>query len=187
MELKLIDAKPFSNERIDAFYLHLEQQAKNAERVEELKYNESKTIITRRNFLQYSALGAVGLGLALGTQTAEAGGDSWEREEYIVRPKKIIVDQYSLRAGEPANGKIIVSNETNKTEYNQMVLKPISRRSLRETKKAYCEYKIPPFVELVFEFFNGPWAIGYGTKVPINILGLNQYARKSSRRLFLYA
>ena len=187
MELKLIDVKPFTNERIDAFYKHLEQQAKNVERVEELEYNESKTIITRRKFLQYSALGAVGVGLSLGTQQAEAGGShSWE-EEYIVRPKKIIINQYSLRAGEPANGRIIVSNETDETEYNKMVLKPISTRSLKKTQKAYCEYKVPSFAEVIFEFFNGPWAIGYRRRTPINILASNQYARKRSRGLFLYA
>lgn len=187
MELKVVDIKPFSNERIDAFYLNLEQQEKDVERVKELEYNESKTIITRRNFLQYSALGAVGLGLSLGTQRAEAGGDDWDFEEYIVRPKKIIIDQYSLKAGEPAKGKIIVSNETDKREYNQMVLKPISYRSLKETKESYCEYQIPSFAEVIFEFFNGPWAIGYRRRTPINILASNQYAKKRSRGLFLYA
>ena len=192
MELKVVDIKPFSNERIDAFYLNLEQQAKNAERVEELEYNESKTIITRRNFLQYSALGAIGLGLSLGTQRAEAGGPQpWEKgyrgTNFMIRPKKIIIDQYSLRAGEPAKGRIIVSNETDKTEYNQMILKPISYRSLKETKESYCEYKAPSFAEIIYEFFNGPWAIGYRKRTPINILASNEYAKKRSRRLFLYA
>lgn len=194
MELKLVDAKPLSNELIDAFYQNLEQQQKDAERVEELEYNASKTIVTRRKFLQYTgALGAVGLGLSLGMQRAEAGGlHSWEIEEqrreenFIIRPKKVIVDQDYLRAGEPAQGRIIVSNETNEREYNKMVLRPIASRSLRDSKNAYCHYEVPSFTELVFEFFNGPWAIPY-RKTKINILASNEYARKKSRGLTLYA
>ena len=196
MELKLIDAKPLSNELIDAFYKQLEEQeftnSIKEEQKEELEYNESNTIITRRKFLQYSALGAVGLGLSLGTERAEAGGDDSYYNpvkggrNFIVRPKKIIINQNYLRAGEPAHGKIIVSNETNHREYNQMVLKPISSRSLKDSNTAYCEYEVPSFTELIFSFWNGPWAIPY-RRTRINILGANQYARKRSRGLFLYA
>lgn len=179
MELKLVDSKPFSNERIDAFYKLLEAQEKDIERLEELEYNESKTIITRRKFLQYSTLGAIGLGLGLSTEKAEA----WYP---LIIPIAVVVFQRFLRADEPACGRVTIENQTNNYVQNDLQLKLISSRDIRYKKDAYRTVGIPAFTEEVYEFANGPSATPR-RNTSIRVRAKNSDGRRNSKRIRLHA
>ena len=196
MELKLIDAKPLSNELIDAFYKHIEEQEFTnsiaEEQKEELEYNESNTIITRRKFLQYSALGAIGLGLSLGTEVAQAGGDNYYRKQVtksmpsFIRPKRVRVSQPYLRRYEPAKGEITILNQTDNYIENRMKLKLVSSRRLKQSGNAYADYEIPSFTENTYTFEDGPWGIAR-RNTRVNVCASNNHGRKRSQGLFLYA
>ena len=177
MELKLVDSKPLSNEIIDNFYKHLEQQSKDAERVEELEYNESKTIITRRKFLKYSTVGAVALGLGLSTEKTEA----WNP---LIIPIAILVFQKILRANEPACGLVKIHNQTNVHVQNTLQLKLLSRKNIRSQKTKYKTVGIPAFSEEVYEFINGPSAIPKRNTI-VHARAKNRYGRKKSKGIYL--
>jgi len=151
MELKLVDSKPVSNEIIDSFYQRLEQQQLDAERQEELEYNESG-IITRRKFLQYSALGAVGLGLGLSTEEAEAN------YLYLLLPVLWLAREV-YRSYHPLSGEITVINKTDKNISNQMILTVKKTRDIREVTAAKAKYYAPAFQEVTYHFENGPYAV----------------------------
>ena len=171
MELKLVDSKPLSNEIIDSFYQRLEQQQLDAERQEELEYNESG-IITRRKFLQYSALGAVGLGLGLSTEEAEAN-------PMIIIPTLLSIFQAILRANEPAEGRITIINNTNINKTGNMKLKLLCSRDLKSKRNTKAFYSIPKFTEQTFEFENGPSGVARrDTKVCVQASNRNGRARQ---------
>ena len=150
MELELIDSKPVSNEVIDSFYKYLEQQEKNSEKIEELEYNKSG-IITRRKFLQYSALGVAGLGLGLSTEKAEA---------YLplLIPVGIALLCSWVKSCEPATGNIIINNQTNTRKTSKMDLELIGSRDLRNKTSTWANYSVPAFRENTYRFKHGPSA-----------------------------
>ena len=150
MKLELIDSIPLSNEIIDSFYKNLEQQQKDAERLEELEYNESKTIITRRKFMQYSALGAVGLGLGLSTEKAEAG-------LFPLIPLGISLLGAYLRAQEASKGTIVIINENNVPKKDQIELELVSSEPIN-TSSVYANYNVPKFRKNTYRYKDGPRA-----------------------------
>jgi len=150
MKLELIDSIPLSNEIIDSFYKNLEQQQKNAERLEELEYNKSKTIITRRKFMQYSALGAVGLGLGLSTEKAEAG-------LLPLLPIAIFLLGTYLRAREASKGDIIIYNTNSEPKKDLIKLELVSSEPI-DTSPVYGEYNVPKFTKNTYRYKNGPRA-----------------------------
>ena len=152
MELKLVDSKPLSNEIIDSFYQRLEQQQLDAERQEELEYNESG-IITRRKFLQYSALGAVGLGLGFSTEEAEA------HPFLALLPVGFWLAREIYRSYQPLCGTVVIRNETKLGKSGRMVMNIKKTRSIRHTVSDSATYYVPAESERTFEFSNGAYAI----------------------------
>lgn len=151
MELKLVDSKPLSNEIIDSFYQRLEQQQIDAERQEELEYNEAG-IITRRKFLQYSALGAVGLGLGLSTEEAEAN------YLYLLLPA-LYLAKAIYQSYHPLSGDIIIINKTDKDISNKMTMTVKKTRDIRKVTYKQATYSVPAFQEVTYSFENGPYAV----------------------------
>lgn len=150
MQLELIDSQPLSNQVIDAFYKNLEQQQKDAERLEELEYNKSKTIITRRKFMQYSALGAVGLGLGLSTEKAEAG-------LFPLIPLGLFLLGTYLRAQQASKGDIIIVNENNTCKKDIIKLELISSEPI-DSSSVYANYNVPPLHRNRYRYKDGPRA-----------------------------
>ena len=152
MELKLVESKPLSNEIIDSFYQRIEKQQLEAERQEELEYNESG-IITRRKFLQYSALGAIGLGLGLSTEEAEAN------PLFALLPIGFWLAREIYRSYQPLSGTVLIRNETNRPITNTMVMTVRKTRSIKKVHKAYGRYTVPAFSESTVDFENGAYAV----------------------------
>jgi len=177
MKLELIDSIPLSNEIIDSFYKNLEQQQKNAERLEELEYNKSKTIITRRKFMQYSALGAVGLGLGLSTEKAEA---FWP-----IVPSVIWLITAYLKANEPADGKVIIVNNTYTTKSSEIKLELESSEPIDSNYKT-AKYEVPAGRRNIYRYRNGPSAyVKKDTRA--HIVASNEYARVKSGHFMIHA
>ena len=150
MELKLVDSKPLSNEVIDAFYNRLEKQQIDAER--ELEYNESG-IITRRKFLQYSALGAVGLGLGFSTEEAEAN------PFLALLPIGFWLAREIYRSYQPLCGTVVIRNETNLGKSGRMVMKVRKTRHISHATSETANYYVPAQSERTFDFSNGAYAV----------------------------
>ena len=189
IKLKLIDAKPLSNELIHAFYKNLEEQT------EELKGSESSTVTTRRKFLQYSLLGAIGMGLSFGTERAKAGGgDDYYYDNPInglnrnfeILPELVFVNQRYLTPEESARGRIRVSNPTNNYHSGQMELELISSEDLRYSQKTYLSYEIPAFTQAIYEFEDGPLAVAI-RDILVRVLVSNEYGSTESKELILFA
>ena len=185
MELKLIKSEPLSQKLIDEFYSHLEQK-------------ESETVVTRRNFLKYSALGAIALGFSFSTERAEAGGNN----NYVkgfkskgfksncrfnnVIPQSVYVNQQYLNSGEATSGDITVTNNTDQYMSDELELTLISSRDLRYSTTKYYSYNIPPFTRKTYSFNNGPSASTSRT-TKVCLCASNQHARSNSRNFTLYA
>ena len=151
MQFELIDSKPLSNEYIDSFYKKLEQQQKDAERLEELEYNESG-IITRRKFLQYSALGAVGLGLGLSTEKSEA----WHPIiPALIIPVGLFLLREWYRSRHPVKGTIVIENQADRDKHNTMKLELLSSVDIR-TSPRYASYNVPAFKRNTYRIKNAP-------------------------------
>jgi len=153
MQFELIDSKPLSNEYIDSFYKQIEQQQKDAERLEELEYNESG-IITRRKFLQYSALGAVGLGLGLSTEKSEA----WAIPPIVpilIVPVGLLLLREWFRSRDPIKGSIVIENKGNQDKSNTMELELLSSVDIR-TRPRHASYYVPAFKRNTYRIKNGP-------------------------------
>jgi len=188
IKLKLIDAKPLSNELIDAFYKNLEEQK------EELKGSELDSTTTRRKFLQYSLLGAIGIGLSFGTERAKAGGDDYYYDNpckglnrnFEILPELVLVNQKYLTPEESARGRIRVSNPTNNYHSGQMELELISSEDLRYSQKTYLSYDIPAFTQAIYEFEDGPLAVAI-RDIFVRVLVSNEYGSTESKELVLFA
>ena len=152
MKLELIDSTPLSNEIIDSFYKNLELQQKDAERLEELEYNKSKTIITRRKFMQYSALGAVGLGLGLSTEKAEAV--PWLAP--LIPIGLYLLSTY-LRAQESSRGNITIYNTNDVPKKDMIELELVSSEPI-DSSSVYANYNVPKFRKNTYRYSNGPKA-----------------------------
>ena len=150
MKLELVDSVPLSNEIIDSFYKNLEQQQKDAERLEELEYNESKTIITRRKFMQYSALSAVGLGLGLSTEKAEAG-------ILPLIPLGLLLLGTYLRAQQASVGNIIIVNPNNTPKKDIIELELVSSEPI-DSSSVYAGYNVPAHHKNKYRYKDGPRA-----------------------------
>lgn len=190
MKLKLVESRPLSQELIDEFYNHLEEQQNNEARVASSKDNQSEIEVTRRKFLQYSALGAVALGLSFSTEKAEAGGDGYYTKggsrNFEILPELVIVNQEYLRAEESTRGKITITNPTNTYHSSYMELELLSSEDLRYSKSEYMNYSIPPFTTAIFEFIDGPLASAI-RDVFVHLQASNEYGSTQSRDLVLFA
>jgi len=193
MELKLIESQPLSQELIDEFYNHLEAQQSDKARVASSKDNKSETEVTRRKFLQYSALGAIALGLSFTTEKAEAGsggGDDYymrgRNNNFRVVPELVLVNQNHLSSDESTRGRITITNPTNNYHHSYMELELLSSEDLRYSKSEYMSYSIPPFTTAIFEFMDGPLASAI-RDVLVYLQASNQYGSTQSRDLVLFA
>jgi len=189
MELKLVESRPLSQELIDNFYIHLEEQQKNEDRIN----NKSKSTVTRRKVLQYSALGIVALGLSICTEKANAGGGAIDdyyiegrNDNFEIVPELVLVNQRYLRAEEPARGRITVINPTDNYHSSSMKLELVSSEDLRYSKSSYMSYSLPPFTKAIFEFIDGPLALAIRDAL-VHVQVSNEYGSTNSRDLVLFA
>ena len=158
-----------------------------------LEQKESETIVTRRNFLKYSALGAIAVGFSFSTERAEAGGGGgnncyikdWNNNFKIV-PELVLVNQKYLRANESTRGRITVTNPTNSYHSSYMELELMSSEDLRYSQSSSLSYSLPPFTEAIFEFIDGPLASAL-RDVLVYVQVSNEYGSTQSRDLVLFA
>ena len=177
MKLKLVDSKPLSDEIIASLYKRIEQQTSNEDKQEDFQYNESG-IITRRKFLKYSALGAIGLGLGLSTEKAEANP--------LLIPLAIMLFKELLHAGERANGHITIINQTKYYKSSQMKLRLVGSRRIQSNAE-YANYDVPAFTENTYEIINGPKAYATQTTTHARLEASNWQGKERSSRFTIQA
>jgi hypothetical protein len=160
MELKIIDSRQVPSEVIESFATKMEDFYKSNELYD---YNNSKSIITRRKFLQYSAVGSLGLAFPfLTTKEVEANPLLWR---WLLALISGGIELYgnTIKSGVPVSGKGTLQNLTNETVEGQLVIninarRQIDKKYIIKNQPRYAKIRLNPYEEIDFDFENGPVA-----------------------------